>query len=308
MNNKYPLVSFVVPTHNRADLLGECIESLVSQTYNNIEIIIIDDHSVDNTSEILRNFNTKYNYIKYFINDGKGVSSARNLGIKKASGEYIAFMDDDDVCEPFRIEEQMKPLIDNNFNYDFIAHGFSTVNENNEIIKKNNYLLKTDSIGFTVRWLVRKKLLNEVGGFDVDQPNLEEVELFFRLKTKARIFFSPISVVRVRELPVSLTKDNSKMIAGIKRLLNLHEDKMGWYEKNSWLITLSRKYLEMNNSDGFKETFNKIDKGRFKLLKMFLTLSNGIGSDKPIMIYHKINRKLESIINSKNVVYPVNIK
>ena len=69
------------------------------------------------------------------------------------------------------------------------------------------------------------------------------------------------------------------MIAGIKRLLNLHEDKMGWYEKNSWLITLSRKYLEMNNSDGFKETFNKIDKGRFKLLKMFLTLSNGIGSN-----------------------------
>src|SRR4030065_1331111 len=206
MNNKIPLVSFVIPTHNRANVLRDCLESVVNQTYKNIEVVVVNDNSTDNTLKILEEYQNKHDFFRFFNNDGKGVSAARNLGSRMAKGDYIAFMDDDDICELFRIEEQMKPIFESKFEYNFIISSFSIVSPTGQIKKVYDHLLKTDSIGFTVRWLVKKDLLLQTGGFDLDQPNLEEVELFFRLKEISKIYFSTIPVVKVRESLVSLTK------------------------------------------------------------------------------------------------------
>ncbi|MBK9285117.1 MAG: glycosyltransferase family 2 protein [Sphingobacteriaceae bacterium] len=106
-----------------------------------------------------------------------------------AKGDYISFMDDDDICELFRIEQQMKPIIESGFKFNFIISSFSIFSKTGETVKIYDYLLKTDSIGYTVRWLLKRELLLEAGLFDTSQPNIEEVELFFRLKQKAQIFF-----------------------------------------------------------------------------------------------------------------------
>ena len=91
-----PLVSIIVPMYNSSPYIEECIESIVSQDYPQIELLLIDDHSTDNTAVLCSKYvdNTR---IRLLFNNKKGVSSARNLGITEANGEYLAFVDSDDV-------------------------------------------------------------------------------------------------------------------------------------------------------------------------------------------------------------------
>ncbi|MBR1801888.1 glycosyltransferase family 2 protein [Candidatus Saccharibacteria bacterium] len=94
-----PKVSIIIPTFNAEDTLERCINSVLEQTYNNLEIIIINDGSTDKTAEIGKKLAKKNTQIKYIFQENRGVSSARNNGIKKASGEYIFFLDSDDTID-----------------------------------------------------------------------------------------------------------------------------------------------------------------------------------------------------------------
>ena len=77
-----PLVSFVIPTHNRANVLRDCLESVVNQTYANLEVIVVNDNSKDNTEEILKEYSSKYTFFRHFDSDHKSGNAVRNLGIK----------------------------------------------------------------------------------------------------------------------------------------------------------------------------------------------------------------------------------
>lgn len=305
--NNLPLVSFVIPTRDRADVLKDCLESVINQTYKNIEVIVVNDNSTDSTLETLKKYSSKYPFVKYFNSDGNGVGAARNLGIEKASGEYIAFMDDDDICELHRIESQMKPIFDSNYKYNFIISSFTVLSESGEVKEIYDYLLKTESIGFTVRWLVKRDILLKAGGFDLQQPNIEEVELFFRLREVSKIYFSTVPVVKVRSSQISLTKDKSKMVEGIKRLLELHSSKMGLYEKNSWLIKLCRTFIELNDHQNFNKYYVQIEKGKLGLYKLLIMLGFRTHSLVLPKIYERINSKFERHLMRKNKTYPVKI-
>lgn len=105
--NKKPTVSIIIPTYNRAHLVGRAIQSVLNQTYKDFELIIVDDGSTDNTEDITKEFqkkNERINYIRHEKN--KGGSAARNTGIKVARGEYIAFLDSDDEWLPTKLEKQ----------------------------------------------------------------------------------------------------------------------------------------------------------------------------------------------------------
>ena len=109
MKNPNPLVSVVVSTYNRADLLYETIQSILNQTYKKIEVIVVDDGSTDTTKKIVNSFEDyRIQYI-YSENWG-GPAKPRNIGIKRAKGEYIAFQDDDDLMVPDRIHLLLKAL------------------------------------------------------------------------------------------------------------------------------------------------------------------------------------------------------
>ena len=90
-------ISVIVPVYNAEKYLVECLESLVKQTYQNFEIILVNDGSTDNSSKICEEYKKKYKNIKYISIENHGVSYARNLGIAEASGEYLYFMDSDDI-------------------------------------------------------------------------------------------------------------------------------------------------------------------------------------------------------------------
>jgi len=99
-----PKVSVIIPTYNRENYICNAIDSVLNQTYRDFEIIISDDGSTDNTKKVLKKYN---NSIKYYYQDNGGEASARNFGIKLASGEYIAFLDSDDIWLEQKLEKQM---------------------------------------------------------------------------------------------------------------------------------------------------------------------------------------------------------
>lgn len=114
-----PLISVIIPAHNNAGVIGEAISSMVGQTYPNLEIIVVDDNSNDETSSVVKEFQNKYNNIQYYklpfedpyrLNKvGRNVNagySARNYGLEKAKGEWITFQDADDASLKNRIETQ----------------------------------------------------------------------------------------------------------------------------------------------------------------------------------------------------------
>lgn len=102
------LVSVIIPAYNIEDYIGRCLDSIISQTYKNLEIIVVDDGSRDHTGEILDNYAKKDRRIKVIHKENGGVSSARNKGIEVAEGDYIGFIDGDDLIEP----EMYKILVD----------------------------------------------------------------------------------------------------------------------------------------------------------------------------------------------------
>ncbi len=115
MNN--PLVSIIIPLFNRASLIGETIDSLIKQSYDNIEIIIVDDGSTDNSFDVAYSFiehNNKIKVVKRPSSIAKGGNSCRNYGFSLATGTYIKWIDSDDLLSPTAIEIQVKNLINTN--------------------------------------------------------------------------------------------------------------------------------------------------------------------------------------------------
>ena len=109
INNKQPLVSVIMPTYNHAKFIGEAIESVLNQTYNNFELIIIDNYSEDDTKKIVDSYeDNRIIYLK-FRNNGV-IAASRNYGIKYSHGVYIAFLDSDDLWLLSKLEKQVEQL------------------------------------------------------------------------------------------------------------------------------------------------------------------------------------------------------
>ena len=111
-NNKTPLISVIVTTYNRKELLSTTIKSILNQTYSNLELIVVDNYSGYDFNDYMNSFNDER--IKAFQNQNNGIIAInRNFGITKAKGEYLAFCDDDDYWVDEKLEQQIKHVIDN---------------------------------------------------------------------------------------------------------------------------------------------------------------------------------------------------
>ncbi len=129
MQNSKPLISVIIPTYNREVFLKKVsIPSVLRQTYPNFELIVVDDHSQDNTEKLIKSWSKKDNRIKYLKNfRKKGVSGARNSGILTAKGEYISFLDSDDEWVPEHLERLLK-IMENHSDIDIISAAAVMVN------------------------------------------------------------------------------------------------------------------------------------------------------------------------------------
>lgn len=120
MVNTTPLISVIVPTYNSENTIRKTLNSIADQSYSNLEVIVIDDNSKDSTVHIAEEFKDKFNkfeIVKKHIN--KGVADSRNIGISKATGKYIAFIDSDDIWDERKISIQYKCMEENNWDFSY---------------------------------------------------------------------------------------------------------------------------------------------------------------------------------------------
>lgn len=192
------LVTAVITTHNRQDLLVRAVKSVLSQTYKNLELIVVDDASDERADELLKEFNLKYIYIPK--EESKGGNHARNTGILAAKGEYIAFLDDDDYWLPMKIEEQMAVMEEKQCELVYCPFTQEIVNgkdityihmspepyKSGDMSKKILYTICTN----TSCILVKRSALIQIGMFNESLRFWQEYELTIRLAQRGPFYYA----------------------------------------------------------------------------------------------------------------------
>lgn len=215
-----PTISVVIPTHNRAHLIGQAIDSVLAQTYKDYEIIVVDDGSTDNTRELLSEY---WDSISYIYQENQGASAARNTGIKVAKGNYISFLDSDDWYLPNRIEKHVEILEQFN-DISIVYSNFSQADANGNILKREavaqsqlrsgyifeEVLLRKAMFGNVQTWTVNRKCFEEIGYFNTELKMSEDRELSLRLAKKYKIYAIKEPLVVIRQIPSSLGRCSAK--------------------------------------------------------------------------------------------------
>ena len=192
-------VSIILPTYNRASMLNKAIDSTLNQTFKDFELIIVDNYSTDNTESVVKSYDDKR--ISYFKNQNNGlVSINRNYGIQKSCGEYIAFLDDDDLWLPEKLEKQVK-LLDSNKKLGLVYSRSYVIDDRGNPAKPTyfrgiklrrghvfNELLVSNFIPqLTV--LTRRDALDKVGKFDLQYKIAQDYDLWLRIANHYTVDF-----------------------------------------------------------------------------------------------------------------------
>ncbi|MEH7073451.1 glycosyltransferase family 2 protein [Neobacillus drentensis] len=238
MVNLLEKISVVIPTFNREALVMDAINSLRNQTYKNLEIIVVDDCSTDNTQSRIENErDPRIVYVRHEYNQGG--SQARNTGIHRATGEYIAFLDSDDQWLPTKLEKQME-VFKNNSNVGIVYTGYKNVSGTSVRSEVHPHLsgnlltelLKKNCIGTTSTVVIKKNLLLEVGNFDPELPSCQDWDLYVRLAQITEFGVVKDAFVLYNE------HDESRITTNIKSVLAGH---YVFYKKYSSLINQLNK-------------------------------------------------------------------
>lgn len=244
-----PLVSIIIPTFNRAHLIGETLDSVLAQTYTNWECIVVDDGSTDNTEEVVLGFvekDSRFQYHKRPENKPKGANTCRNFGFQISKGEYVNWFDSDDVMLTDFIQTKMsffKPeyelIICSGHFTDEKMNVISTINLNEETFLFKDYFLGKLQV-LTPSVLFRKTFLEGKELFSNKIKRGQESELFSRL-----FFQLPKSSYKIINIPLFLYRQHlhSKTFRN-----NSYVEK---YKESQTFIAIEnfKKSIELNDSD-----------------------------------------------------------
>ena len=175
-----PLISILIPTYNNGKYISQAIESVYAQNYDNMEIIVVDDGSTDNTKEVLK----QYKDIKYFYVEHKGIPFVRNLALEKSQGEYIAFLDSDDYWLPEKLNIQMQYFKEHpDCEIVFTKYKNFFEEEKIKIDKRAIREKELEAVEYKIlpTALIKKTLFEKYGVFDENFQTGEDTELIYRM-------------------------------------------------------------------------------------------------------------------------------
>jgi len=229
------MVSVVIPTYNSAAFLRGAIQSVLSQTYSDFEVVVVDDGSTDNTESVVHSFGDQVCYVKQ---QNKGAGAARNQGIKRSRGEYVAFLDADDLWLPGKLGEQIS-LMDRDPELGLVYSDWAVVAEKGKA--EPSYLRNQPAAsgyvfdelvqgGFilTSGTLVRRSCLDDVGYFDETLSIAQDYDLWLRIcyRWKVALVNKPLVIKRNRDgnLSSNLTKTAVERIVLFEKALKKFSD------------------------------------------------------------------------------------
>jgi glycosyltransferase involved in cell wall biosynthesis len=212
-----PKVSIIIPTYNRAHTISSALDSLINQPVDDLEILVVDDGSTDNTRDVL----SDYPQVHYVFQQNAGVSRARNTGLKLCSGETIAFLDSDDIVFPNKFSHQLS-LLDQDPTLDIVYSGWQILAEDGRTVQTEYHPLPNedpltkmveDGYFFPIHSaLMRRHCYERVGGFDESLPAFEDPDFWIRMALAGFKFgSSPDLVCQYRMTAGSLGKNIAKL-------------------------------------------------------------------------------------------------
>ncbi len=208
MDSNEPLVSVIIPAYNYEAYVALAIQSVIAQSYCNIEIVVIDDGSTDGTSEVVRGFGDG---VRYFLIENGGLARARNCGIRRSQGDYIIFLDADDELEPNAVEVMLHCMHGLSPSYALIACNFSKINEQGEVIGAQGNVPSADADvtwrqltirnRFPMAAMLRREALIHCGMFDSDFGVLlgsEDRDMWIRIASVYKVHMLARRLLRKR--------------------------------------------------------------------------------------------------------------
>jgi glycosyltransferase involved in cell wall biosynthesis len=210
----HPQVSAVIPTYNYSRFVVEAVESALAQTYSPVEVVVVDDGSTDDTAERLRPYRAR---IRYLYQENRGLSGARNAGIRAARGEYVALLDSDDTWKPEKIASQMSLVSAKG--YQVVVCRTAWPKGAAEALGFEDCFFSGPGFGSTA--LMRKSLFNEVGEFDEALRSVEDRDMMLRLTRDGRKIGVLVGdYVTIRHHPGNMSKNAATMERNFLRVLD----------------------------------------------------------------------------------------
>lgn len=217
-NGGLPLISVIIATYNRQDFIVEAVQSALDQTYKNIEVIIVDDGSTDDSSSVIDRAFGEDSRVSYYYQDNNKRASAFNHGLQYARGEYVAIVDSDNRWLPRRLELGYEALV-NNPEYDIVYGDIILIDENgNEISRENmkrysgniaNKLIKDNCVSINTA-LVPRRCFDELGPMDISRKRADDYELWLRFSTAYRFLYIPEFMAEYRVMADQISSDKTK--------------------------------------------------------------------------------------------------
>jgi len=276
-------VSVIIPTYNYAHFLDECLSSVLKQSYKNLEIIVVDDGSIDDTKKVISKYGNKINYI---YQENSGPSAARNTGINCATGELIQFLDSDDQLHNNSIEERVK-IINTSGASCVVCRNklFTNTSSSGEPRVEGSWKIFSENLDvhlcyFNIApphsFLTKRSVVTEVGLFDINLKACEDYDYWLRLLEKKHIpLYCDTGLVYYRKHSESLSSNSNNQ----------------WYYDAVLHIRLYDKLFESNNLF----INNKFASSLAFLCGILITLNRLYGKD--VNIYNELYKLVEPTFN-----------
>jgi glycosyltransferase involved in cell wall biosynthesis len=275
------MISIIIPCYNYGHFLPETLESILNQTYRNWECIVVDDGSIDNTREVAMQWLVNDNRFKYYYQSNKGLSSARNTGISKASGDYVLFLDADDLIETQTLEAHcnfITKVLDNTIIFG-LYRKFSSNNDKTGFVETENVVTFKAGFQRNIRdilfltnpfpvsaLLVSKKIISATGFFDESLSSLEDWDYWLRASLHANFYYhnTEKSYTLIRVHPISMSTNNWRMvynqlIVRLKMVSTITDTQLVKINKagiesciKTMLYTIADEYDKNNQSKGIE--------------------------------------------------------
>jgi glycosyltransferase involved in cell wall biosynthesis len=232
------LVSIIIPCYNSRLYLARAIESALSQIYSDFEVIIIDDGSTDETRDIAFRFRRE-EQVRYFHQDNRGLSSARNFGLRVSRGKYVALLDADDIWLPNKLNKQIDYF--NRFAHcGMVFTDYSTFNVEGVIANTRNddrhtgtvsyeQLLLRSNFIYPSTVLIRRDVFDRCGYFDESLKSIEDYDMWLRIAQQFEIRGVRESLTKIRIHESNMSGNVPRMLAYECKVVSKHRNNLSWF-------------------------------------------------------------------------------
>jgi glycosyltransferase involved in cell wall biosynthesis len=242
-----PLISVIIPMYNTLHYIERTIESVLTQTYRSLEVVVVDDGSTDNGAEIVKALMLKDPRIKYIFQSNQGVSAARNNAITQSTGEYLAFLDSDDLWFPDKLQKQMTRIISTNMDACYCGYQYFCEDVKGKTFPKHYFegkilleVIKEKVSVWTSTVVVKKSIVvNNSLSFRTGLNWAEDMDFFYRLLYKCEFCCVKEILALYRQRPNSLSASPERLLE-----VQLWKDFNDWIQTTKSPITYDKQKIE----------------------------------------------------------------